>query len=392
MKISVFPIKSMLHDGVLIGEETKKLLNDIEKLGDYHFHLTDIDDLYNSDLSVILVQSGGSEGLFLEMEKDLKEPYYLLTYGSNNSLAASMEILSYLQNKNKKAEILHGSPSYIANRLNSLVNKEKVEPVNLGVIGKPSDWLIASNVDYDKVLEKLNINLIDISIDELIDIYNEIDVKGYEEDTILEFDPKEVKDAKRLSKALIVIKDKYNLMGLTIRCFDLLGKIHTTGCLGLSLLNRDKTIGTCEGDIPAMLSMYLLNQITGQPGFQANPSRINSEKNEIVFAHCTLPIDMATTYDVVTHFESGIGVALKGKMRETDITIFKLSNNLKDYYVAEGVITNNLCESNLCRTQINIKLDDVSYFLTSPYGNHHVIVYGKHKKNIEKYMKKCIPY
>jgi L-fucose isomerase-like protein len=213
-------------------------------------------------------------------------------------------------------------------------------------------------------------------------------LKNYEENIKLDFDKSEVIEAKKLSKALEILVEKYELKGLTLRCFDLLGRIHTTGCLGLSLLNKNKIIGTCEGDIPAMLSMYMLNLITGQPGFQANPSRIDTEKNEIVFAHCTLPLDMADSYDVMTHYESGIGVALRGKMKETDITIFKLSNNLKDYYVAEGVITNNLCESNLCRTQINIKLDDVSYFLTSPYGNHHVIVYGKHKERINKYMNK----
>lgn len=388
MDISVLPIKSMLHDGTLIGKETIKLLDEIENLGDFHFHISNLNNLYNFDLAVILVQSGGSEGYFLEMEANLKEPYYLLTYGSNNSLAASMEILSYLQSNNKKAEILHGSAEYIAGRLKALSNKSKKEPVNLGVIGKPSDWLIASDVNYRSVLEILNINLIDITIDELIEVYNDMNAIGYEEDTKLVFDPKEVNDAKRLSKALFYLKDKYMLKGLTLRCFDLLGKIKTTGCLGLSLLNRDKIIGTCEGDIPAMLSMYLLNKITAQPGFQANPSKINIEKNEIVFAHCTLPIDMATSYDVMTHYESGIGVALRGKMKQTDITIFKLSNNLLDYYVAEGRITENLSENNLCRTQINIKLNDVSYFLKNPFGNHHIIVYGKHKDKIIRYMSK----
>ncbi|MBU1020753.1 MAG: hypothetical protein KJ847_06010 [Firmicutes bacterium] len=193
-------------------------------------------------------------------------------------------------------------------------------------------------------------------------------------------------ESKKLSKAFEVLTIRYELEGLTVRCFDLLGKIHTTGCLGLSLLNRNRIIGTCEGDIPAMISMYLLNKITGQPGFQANPSRINSDNNEIVFAHCTLPIDMAESYDVMTHFESGIGVALRGKMKETDVTIFKLNANLKDYYVAEGKITENLEECNLCRTQIVMKLDDVQYFLTSPHGNHHIIVYGRHKDKIMQHM------
>ena len=388
MKIAVLPIKSSLHDDVYINEETKKLLNEIESLGDYSFRLSNLSDFYNDDLSVILVQSGGSEGHFLEMEQNLKEPFYLLTYGSNNSLAASMEILSYLQNKNKLAEILHGTPKYIASRLSNLENQQKQinKPVNLGVVGKPSDWLIASNVDYDKCLKELNINLVDISIDELISEYKCANITGYEETTKLDFDKSEVIESKKLSKALETLINKYELKGLTLRCFDLIGKIHTTGCLGLSLLNRNKLIGTCEGDIPAMLSMYFLNKITGQPGFQANPSRIDTDKNEIVFAHCTLPLDMAKNYEVMTHYESGIGVAVRGEMEETDITIFKLSNNLKDYYVAEGTITENLHEKNLCRTQINIKLNDVTYFLTSPYGNHHIIVYGKHKDKINRYM------
>lgn len=386
MKIAVLPIVSRLHDDIRINEDTNKLLSEIQKIGSFKFVLSNTSNFYDEALSLILVQSGGSEGYFLEMEKDLKEPYYLLTYGSNNSLAASMEILSYLKNKDKKAEILHGSAQYIANRLKEILSQEIIKPVNLGVIGKPSDWLISSDVDYKKCLNKLNINLIDIDIDELVKEYLRVDIRGYEEKTILDFDSKEIDKSKKLSKALEVLSKKYELEGLTIRCFDLLGKIQTTGCLGLSLLNRNKKIGTCEGDIPSMLSMYLLNKITGQSGFQANPSRINTDKNEIVFAHCTLPIDMAESYDVMTHFESGIGVALRGKMKETDITIFKLSSNLKDYYVSEGLITENLEECNLCRTQIVIKLDDVKYFLTSPHGNHHIIVYGKHKDKINKYM------
>jgi L-fucose isomerase-like protein len=386
MNVKVLPIVSKLHNDVKINLETKRLLEEIESLGDLNFQLSEITNFYDSELSLILIQSGGSESYFLEVEKELKEPYYLLTYGSNNSLAASMEILSYLKEKNKRAEILHGSASYIAKRISELKPKEVKKPVNLGVVGKPSDWLIASNVDYEQCLRLLNIRLVDIEISELIEIFNRVDIKGYENKMTLDFDQLEVMEAKKVSKALEALKKKYELEGLTLRCFDLLGKIHTTGCLGLSILNRNKSIGTCEGDIPTMLSMYFLRNITGQPGFQANPSSVDSDENEIVFAHCTLPLDMADTYETMTHFESGIGVAFRGKMKKTDVTIFKLSNNLKDYYVAEGSIIDNLEESNLCRTQIRIKLDDVKYFLTSPYGNHHIIVYGKHKDSIMKYM------
>jgi len=386
MNIHVFPIVSGLHNEEGINTETSNLLSKIESISDFTFVVTNIDRLYDAEVSLILVQSGGSEGYFLELEKSLKPPYYLLTYGSNNSLAASMEILSYLKSKNEQAEILHGSPTYIESRLRDISNKDIVKPVRLGVIGKPSDWLIASNVDYAHCKSVLNIELVDIAIEELIDTYNAIELGDYKEELHLEFDQREVNDAKKLSKALDIIKTKYNLKGLTLRCFDLLTTVKTTGCLGLALLNSEDSIGTCEGDIPAMLSMYILKEVTGKPGFQANPSKIDKETNEIVFAHCTLPLDMVDSYDVMTHFESGIGVAFRGHLKEEDITIFKLSNNLKDYYVTEGKIIKNLEECNLCRTQIKIKVEDTTYFLSNPYGNHHIIVYGHHKDQLDKYM------
>jgi hypothetical protein len=388
MRINIYPIVSGLHKEERINDETSKMISEIESISDFTFELTNKERLYDTEVSLILVQSGGSEGYFLEVEKELKPPYYLLTYGSNNSLAASMEILSYLKNKNEQAEILHGSPSYIVSRLNDISIQEVQIQTRLGVIGRPSDWLIASNVDYNHCKSVFNIELVDIEMQELIDTYNRIELGDYKESLSLDFDKNEVSDAKKLSKALNIIKTKYNLKGLTLRCFDLLSTIKTTGCLGLALLNSEDSIGTCEGDIPAMLSMYILKEVTGKPGFQANPSRIDRETNEVIFAHCTLPLDMADSYEVMTHYESGIGVAFRGQLIEDDITIFKLSNNLKDYYVAEGQIIQNLNECNLCRTQIKIKIEDTKYFLENPYGNHHIIVCGKHKDKLNKFMSK----
>lgn len=387
MLINILPIVSVLHKEGQIHKETNELLAEIIKHGSYEFRVSDINHFYDADLSLILVQSGGSEGAFLKMEEKLRQPYYLLTYGSNNSLAASIEILSYLKQNNKEAEILHGSPQYIANRLNELIKQPKEVTSILGVIGKPSEWLIASNVDYDYCKKHLGIELKDIDIEELIKEYHLVDISKDKINILKEYSSDDLLEAKKVSLALSNLVKKYKLSGLTLRCFDLLGKIHTTGCLGLSLLNQSGIIGTCEGDIPAMISMYLLNKIVGRPGFMANPSRINIDKKEMVFAHCTLPMDMSVDYELMSHFESGIGVGIRGKMNITDITVFKLSSNLRDYYVSEGSIIANLEEENLCRTQIHIQLDDVSYFLKNPFGNHHIIVYGKHKKAIIDFLK-----
>ena len=387
MKINIYPLVSKLHEKNRIDLETNILLNELKKCSKHEFNIVSMDELYNADLSLLLIQSGGSEGLFLENFCNLKSPYYLLTYGHNNSLAASIEILSYIKDNRLNGEILHGDTDYILNRISELTNqKEKAIQYRFGVIGKPSDWLIASNVDYQKALAYHNIELIDINIEEVVNEYSKAN------DDILgdfTFDKLELKKAFKLHNTLIGIKDKYNLNGLTIRCFSLLDKINTTACLSLALLNKDGIIGTCEGDIPTMISMHILNKITGMAGFQANPSRINIKENKMVLAHCTMPLNMCDSYKLDTHFESGIGVAVKGELKRQKITIFKLCRDLKNYFVTTGTIINNLNESNLCRTQIEIIIDKyIEYFLTNPYGNHHVIVYGDYEKEINDYFNK----
>lgn len=124
------------------------------------------------------------EGLFKENYRNLKEPYYLLTTGENNSFAASLEILTFLGQQGLKGEILHGSIEYIANRIKNinkvLKAKEKLNNMNVGVIGKPSDWLISSDVDYVKLKERFGMNAVDISIDELLDEIDEVKIEDIE--------------------------------------------------------------------------------------------------------------------------------------------------------------------------------------------------------------------
>ena len=385
MKVNIWPIVSKLHKEGVITKETKSLLDELKKKSSHEFRVVSIDELYDADLSIILVQSGGSEKLFLDNYENLKPPYYLLTYGTNNSLAASLEILSYIRDNSLEGEVLHGSTEYLLSRINDLLNnKESNSKYRYGVIGMPSNWLIASKVNPDDAL-KHGIKLVDISIKELEDEYNKETKSSFPND--LNFDRNELEKSFRLSSALEKIRIRHNLDGITIRCFDLLGDIHTTACMGLAIMNKDGHVGSCEADIPSMVSMHILNLLTGLTGFQANPARIDTLTNTVIFAHCTLPLSMVDSFTLKTHYESGIGVAIKGEMKEGVVTIFKLAKDLKHYFVSKGEIVENLSEDNLCRTQIKIKFDkDVSYFLNRPYGNHHIIVYGDHVKEIEEYM------
>ena len=116
MQIKLSTLNSPLHESNTFSLENEKFILDIEKeLGEI-IELAPLDD-YDCDVKLIFIASGGSEGLFLNDIDKMQEPFYLLTKGTNNSLAASLEIMTYLNIHNLKGEILHGSPHYISERL-----------------------------------------------------------------------------------------------------------------------------------------------------------------------------------------------------------------------------------------------------------------------------------
>ncbi|MCR5078938.1 MAG: hypothetical protein K6B65_03335 [Bacilli bacterium] len=251
---------------------------------------------------------------------------------------------------------------------------------NLAVIGKPSDWLIASSVDYDEA-KKFGVNIIDVDIKEL----EEASLAHIEEPLPGDFPPsfnkEETRKAYQIYMGLKDLVSKYDLSGLTVRCFDLLSSLKSTSCLGFALLNAEGIIATCEGDVPSMLSMFLVRETLNKSAFQANPSRIQTDTGEVIFAHCTLPLDMCSSYSFMTHYESGIGIGVRGRLMERKILIFRMDRYLKRFVLLSGDIEQNLALENLCRSQIQVKVDgDVTYFLKRPLGNHHIIVYGERKE------------
>lgn len=393
---AIFTLTSELHDEQAVDTVTKDFL---DSLGvDHLFRGSDYSDYGSYTLNLIFVRTGGTEGIFKGLFPELREksdrPFYLLTSGKSNSLAASMEILSYLRQHHLSGEIIHGRPEYIASRILLLEKVEgarkKMNGCRLGIIGKPSDWLISSCADADVVKQRLGVELVDVPMNTLLDTIAAIPEKMPSESSDREMIRKSLPGANRIYEALRDIIDKQQLQGFTLRCFDLLSTVKNTGCLALAKLNSEGFVAGCEGDVPAMLSMKIIQSVTGLSGFQANPSAIDPETGEILFAHCTIPLNMVERYEFDTHFESGIGVGIRGYMKEGAVTVFKVSGDLSRSFIAEGTLVRNQSKPDLCRTQQVIQLSDksqASYFLTYPIGNHHIIVPGSWKSLLEEILK-----
>ena len=151
--VAIFTLTSELHDEKSVNIVTHEFLT---SLGiEYELKGNDYNNYGAACLNLIYVRTGGTEGIFLKLLPELQaksnRPFYLLTSGKSNSLAASMEILSYLRQHNIEGEIIHGSPEYMTQRICLLQKVEEarrsLNGVRLGIIGKPSDWLITSHAD-----------------------------------------------------------------------------------------------------------------------------------------------------------------------------------------------------------------------------------------------------
>ena len=391
--VAIYTLTSELHDEKAVGAVTKEFLGSLDI--EYVFRGNDYSDYGSYGLSLIYVCTGGTEGIFRKLLLDLQaksiSPFYLLTSGRSNSLAASMEILSYLRQNNMKGEIIHGSAVYITKRIKLLSQVEDARNTllgsRLGIIGQPSDWLISSSVDERVVRQRFGVELVNIPMKELLEVISETPEPLSEDYTDIDSIRSSLPGANKIYKALKTLVENYQLQGFTLRCFDLLTAIKNTGCLALAKLNAEGIVAGCEGDVPAMISMMIVRSLLGVSGFQANPSRIDPETGELIFAHCTIPLNMVERFEYDTHFESGIGVGIRGFMKEGPVTVFKVSGDKSRHFIAEGYLTQNLSEPNLCRTQQKIQLTDksqISYFLSNPIGNHHIILPGHYKALLEE--------
>ena len=392
---SVYTITSGLHDEESVARLSDEFLKGIFPDGEYEFKGADFQDFGTGGLDLIYVRTGGAEGIFKSLLPDMlargTEVFYLLTSGKSNSLAASLEILSYLRQQGLKGEVLHGSADYIRHRIDVIATaqqaRKQLEGARIGVIGQPSDWLISSHADATAVMDKIGAKIVEVPMEELLNQIAKADGSPAPAEVPMADNVRRAyPGAVQIYNALKVLVETHQLSAFTLRCFDLLTAVGNTGCLALASFNSDGIPAACEGDVPALLTMMISQALTGVCGFQANPARIDTQSGKMLFAHCTIPFNMVENWQYDTHFESGIGVGIHGEFPEGPVTIFKVSGNLDYYFAAEGELLYNQYEDNLCRTQVAVQIDpeDARYFLTGPIGNHHIILPGHCKELIDE--------
>lgn len=328
----------------------------------------------------IMIATGGTENLFRAIwSSGALKTTTMIADGRNNSLAAALEILSYLTENGEEGRIVHGTNEEIVKVImDNIVETRQGSSLSfigtkIGLFGQPSDWLIASGVDYDYLREYYGIKTVFIDLQRLI----------YE---IGRSEKSDMLAADKTYSSIKKICQEERLDAMTIRCFDIVKACNTTSCLALAKLNDEGVVAGCEGDMQTLMTMLLAKRLCNEPAFMANPSILTDKTS--MFAHCTVPLSMCYKTTMRTHFESGIGVAVQGNLPLTDYTIMKWGGRRLDkMFVTEAKAIKNEYSNHFCRTQITFDINLKPYLLNHSIGNHHVIIKGRHAAEIRKFMR-----
>ena len=395
LKLNLITFASSLATRESIFTDHSQLLDAIsEKYEVRYIFPEELDGKLPQGATMVLVGSGSVEEM-VKANIDRLPPYVvLIADGLKNSLAASLEILSWMRLNGRHGRVLHGPTEFIIRGIDDYAIAQdaidKLQGKRVGVIGKPSGWLISSNVSYTTLREQWGVEMVDVPLEEVVSGYEAVgddEVQDISDEFInkavgiLEPSRDEVVKAMRLYRSIQGIIERYHLDAFTLNCFDLIPTTRTTGCVALALLNQEGIPAGCEGDEQTILTMLAVQAATGDMSFMANPSKIvDNTAHEMVFAHCTIAPAMTGRYIIRDHYESSSGVAIEGILDPMDVTVVKCGgNNMEHYFVSKARLLECTTNPNMCRTQLYLRLEEpLDYFLERSIGNHHVIVCGDH--------------
>lgn len=230
MNLYLITFQSSLNRIESVYDCHKDLFVEIEKFFTLHLvPYTEAASIPADAYRMAFIASGGVEKMVTQHFELLPYPIHLLTDGQQNSLAASLEIATWIRSKGMKVHIIHGT---IPNMVKQLIDHHKafaaqreVRGKRIGVVGYSSPWLVASNVDYLLAKRRWGIEFIDIPMEEVYCLFYQIkdDDIGYEASVFAnraiacrEGTPEDLLKAMRLYQAVKIICEKKKLDAVTL--------------------------------------------------------------------------------------------------------------------------------------------------------------------------------
>lgn len=339
------------------------------------------EEIRGEPVLALLHLTGGTEHLALKFAETA--PVLLLAHKSHNSLPAALETLARLRTDGRKAWLIteeNAQDLYLFAQVATIARELRGKRV--GLIGGASPWLVASFLDPQIFQAKLGLEVVVIplrALGERIPEDSEISPEGRG----MGVGEAERRMAGRVYAGLRRVVKDYEISAFSMACFELISQ-GFTACWALARLTDEGIPSGCEGDLPALLALWVGQILTGTPGFLANPAEVDKKKERVLLAHCTVPFSLTEDFVFRPHFESGLGLAVAGRIKPGLYTMVRFGGKtLEKAFIVEGkILPEHPGREDLCRTQVWFKMPKgaLEKLLAEPLGNHHVLIPGHHRR------------
>jgi len=173
--------------------------------------------------------------------------------------------------------------------------------------------------------------------------------------------------------------------GISVDCLPLVRdhKLPAPPCMAWLRLNDEGSVGACEADWRAAISLRLTSYLFDRPGFMQDPCP-NTINNTLMGAHCSCPTKLdgfdkpAAPLILRSHSESNIGVSPQVLWREGQpVTVMKFLDTPDTIILGTGKVVSNIetPPAGGCRTSVEITLDGVEDARDAK-GFHQLFIYG----------------
>jgi hypothetical protein len=175
-----------------------------------------------------------------------------------------------------------------------------------------------------------------------------------------------------------------NCQGISMDCLGLIGsrQIPCPPCMAWLKLNDEGSVGCCEADVDAAISLRLTSLLFDRPGFMQDPAP-NTVNNTLMGAHCSCPTKLdgfdSSPEPLIlrNHSESELGVSPQVLWRiGQKVTVMEFAGPSQIILGTGSVLRNiDTPPAGGCRTSVELEMDDMADTLDTK-GFHQLFIYG----------------
>jgi hypothetical protein len=172
--------------------------------------------------------------------------------------------------------------------------------------------------------------------------------------------------------------------GISMDCLGLIGsrQIPCPPCMAWLKLNDEGSVGCCEADVDAAISLRLTSLLFDRPGFMQDPAP-NTVNNTLMGAHCSCPTKLdgfdSSPEPLIlrNHSESELGVSPQVLWRKGQkVTVMEFAGPSQIILGTGSVLRNiDTPPAGGCRTSVELEMDDMADTLDTK-GFHQLFIYG----------------